>query len=336
MKTYCSSKRERSKEKKMILPDINYNVRAELYVSRFLAVLVAVLVLTFAGMTADAAVKQKQKGFATPEEAVKAIMAAARNNDDKELIAIFGPSAKDLIFSGDPVADKERREKLLKAYDEKNSLVAEKGGMVIVIGNNDWPFPIPLVKKGDIWSFDTARGREEVLNRRIGENELSTIQTMLAIVDAEREYAMKDYDGNGTPEYAQKFFSDPGKKNGLYWETKEGEEPSPMGPLVAQAKQEGYKKSGGKPIPYHGYYFRALTAQGKNATGGAFDYVVKGHMIGGFAVIATPAIYGNSGVMTFLVNHDGVVYQKDLGKKTEQTAKSIKKFDPDKTWKKVE
>ena len=189
-------------------------------------------------------------------------------------------------------------------------------------------FPIPLVKKGEVWSFDTDKGREEILNRRIGENELSTIQTMLAIVDAEREYAMKDDDSDGVPEYAQKFLSDPGKKNGLYWETKEGEEPSPLGPAAAQAKKEGYKKSGDKPIPFHGYYYRILKAQGKNAAGGAYDYVVKGKMIGGFAVVASPAKYGNSGVMTFLVNHDGVVYQKDLGKKTEQAARQHKEIRP--------
>ena len=334
MKTYGSSIRERSKEKNMIFPGINNKVLSSFYVSRFLAALVVVIVLTFAGMAADAA--DKQKGFATPEEAVRATMAAARNNDDKELITIFGPSAKDLIFSGDAVADKQRREKLLKAYDEKHSLVSEKDAMVLVLGNNDWPFPIPLVKKGEVWSFDTDKGREEVLNRRIGENELSTIQTILAIVDAQREYALKDMDGNGAPDYAQKFLSDKGKKNGLYWETKEGEEPSPLGPAIAQAKEEGYKKSANKPTPVHGYYYRILKSQGKGAAGGAYDYVVKGKMIGGYAVIATPAIYGNSGVMTFLVNHDGAVYQKDLGKKTEQAASSIKKFDPDKTWTKVE
>ena len=334
MKIYCSSIREHSKEKKMILPVINNKERSGLYVSRFLAALVAVMILTFAGISAGAA--DKQKGFATPEEAVKAVITAAKSNDDKEIIAIFGPSAKDLMFSGDPVADKQRRELLLSKYDEKNGLVQEKGNMIFVIGKDDWPFPIPLVKKGNEWFFDTAQGREEVLNRRIGENELNTIQAMLAIVDAQREYAMKDLDGDGIPEYAQKFISDKGKKNGLYWETKEGEEPSPLGPAIARAKEEGYKKSGDKPIPFHGYYFRTLKAQGKNAAGGAYDYVIKGKMTGGFAVIASPATYGNSGVMTFLVNHDGVVYQKDLGKKTEQAASSIKKFDPDKTWKKVE
>jgi len=194
------------------------------------------------------------------------------------------------------------------------------------------------VKKGNQWFFDTKAGKEEILNRRIGENELSTIQTMLAIVDAQREYAMKDLDGDGILEYAEKFRSDAGKKDGLFWVTKEGEEPSPLGDLVAGARAEGYTKAGtkDKPMPLHGYYFRLLKAQGKNAAGGAFDYVVKGQMIGGFAVIASPAKYGNSGVMTFLVNHDGVVYQKDLGKNTEKAAKAIKKFDPDKTWVKAQ
>ena len=318
----------------MMLSEIKNKVRSALYVSRSLVLLFVLLGLTLAGITAEAAVKQK--GFATPEEAVKAAITAARSNDDNELIAIFGPSAKELIYSGDAVADKQRRGEFLKAFDEKNSLVSEKDHMVVVVGNNDWPFPIPLIKKGKAWFFDTDKGREEILNRRIGENELDTIQTVLAIVDAQREYAMKAISRDGIPEYAQKFMSDPGKKNGLYWETKEGEEPSPLGPAVAQAKKEGYKKSEGKPVPIHGYYFRMLTKQGKHATEGAFDYIVKGKMTGGFAVVASPAKYGNSGVMTFIVNHDGVVYQKDLGKNTEQAAKTIKKFDPDKTWKKVE
>lgn len=320
----------------MILPEMNNRERSALGLFQFLASAVVAAVLIFEGITADGAVKQKV--FATPEDAVKAVVTAAKNNDDKELIAIFGPSAKDLIFSGDAVADKQRRELLLSKYDEKNGLVEEKGNMVFVIGKDDWPFPIPLVKKGEAWFFDTGKGREEILNRRIGENELSTIQTMLAIVDAQREYAMKDPDSEGIPEYAQKFLSDPGKKNGLYWETKEGQEPSPLGPEAAQAKKEGYKgkKSGDKPIPFHGYYYRMLKAQGKNAAGGAYDYVVKGRMIGGFAAIAYPAKYGNSGVMTFMVNHDGVVFQRDLGKNTVKTANAMKAFDPGPGWKKVE
>jgi hypothetical protein len=336
MKIYWSSIQEGSREKKTMLLEINNNLLAARYVSRLFALAVVVIVFIFVGLKADAAVKQK--GFATPEDAVKTVVTAARNNDDKELIAIFGQSAKDLIFSGDAVADKLRRERFLKAYDEKNSLVSEKGSMVVVVGKNDWPFPIPLVKKGEIWFFDTDKGREEILNRRIGENELNTMQVMLTIVDAQREYAMNDLDGDGIFEYAEKFRSDPRKKNGLYWETKEGDVPSPLGPIMVQARKEGYtgKQSGDNPSPFHGYYFRILKAQGKNAAGGAYDYVVKGRMIGGFAVVASPAKYGNSGVMTFLVNHDGVVYEKDLGKNTEQTAKAIKKFDPDTTWKKVE
>lgn len=305
---------------------------------RWFGILIASGVLLTGGIAFGKAAPavQKQKAFASPEEAVKAVITAARNNDDKELLAIFGAAAKDLIFSGDAVEDKQRRERLLKAYDEKNSIVPGNDKMVIVFGSNDWPFPVPIVKRGDQWFFDTKAGREEILNRRIGQNELSTMQTMLAIVDAQREYAMKDLDGDGILEYAEKFRSDAGKKNGLHWITKEGEEPSPLGELVSSARAEGYTKAGTKdnPSPFHGYYFRMLKKQGKHAPGGAFDYVVKGNQIGGFAVVAYPAIYGNSGVMTFIVNHDGVVYQKDLGKNTAKTAKAMTAFDPDKTWKK--
>ena len=319
-----------------MLPEMNNNERPALYVFRFLAAAVVVMILTLAGMTADAALKQK--GFASAEEAVKAFAAAMRSHDDKELLAIFGTAAKELISSGDPVSDKQRKERFVSSYDLKNSLGKEGDKMVLIVGEQDWPFPIPLVKKGDQWIFDTKAGKEEILNRRIGENELSTVQTLLAVVDAQREYAMNDRDNDGILEYAEKFRSDPGKKNGLYWETKEGEEPSPLGPLVAQAREAGYEKkqSGGKPSPYYGYYFRILKAQGKDAPGGSYDYVVKGKMIGGFAVVAYPAKYGNSGVMTFIVNHDGVVYEKNIGKNTGKIAKAMKKYDPDKTWKKAE
>jgi len=194
------------------------------------------------------------------------------------------------------------------------------------------------VKQGDQWFFDTKAGKEEILNRRIGENELSTVQTLLAVVDAQREYAMHDRDNDGIREYAERFGSDPGKKNGLYWPMMPGEQPSPLGELVADARAEGYRRSGTQqgPIPFHGYYFRMLKKQGKHAAGGAFDYVVKNKMIGGFAVVAYPAVYGSSGVMTFVVNHEGVVYEKDLGKNTAKTATEMNSFDPDQTWKKVE
>lgn len=296
---------------------------------------VLVLLMAITGMTAEAA--SKQKSFATPEDAVKAFIAALKADNDKEIMAIFGEGSKDLMYSGDPVSDKERRKKGIEAFDKKNSLVKEGEKMVLVIGENDWPFPIPLVKQGGSWIFDTKAGRVEILHRRIGENELSTIKTMHEIVDAEQEYAMVPRDGDNMVKYAGIFLSDPGKKNGLYWQTKEGEEPSPLGELIAKAKAGGYKKgSSEKPKPYNGYYYLMLNKQGKNASGGAFDYVVKGKQIAGFAVVAYPAKYGNSGVMSFLVNQDGAVYQKDLGRNTEKTAKAMKTFDPDKTWKKVE
>jgi Protein of unknown function (DUF2950) len=296
----------------------------------------AVLLITF-GLTGKsaAATAAQQKSFASPEDAVKATIQAARDNSDKELITIFGPGAKDIIFSGDPVADKERRAKFLQAYDEKNSLATQGENKILVIGKSDWPFPIPLAKKGEGWVFDTEKGRQEILNRRIGENELFTIQTMRAVVDAQREYAMKDRDKNALLEYAQKFVSDRGKKNGLYWETKAGEPESPLGPIIAQARTAGYQGKANTPEPYHGYYYRILTAQGKDAPGGAYSYLVKGKMIGGFAVVAYPAQFDNSGAMTFIVNYEGKVFQKNLGKNTAAIAQSMKDYNPDKTWAEV-
>jgi carboxylesterase type B len=218
----------------MILPGTSNKTRSALYAFRLLAASIAVVISVFAGIAADAAVKQK--GFASAEEAVKAFAAAMKSNDDKELLSIFGTAAKELISSGDPVSDRQRRERFIDEYDKKNSLARERRKTVLIIGEKDWPFAIPLVTKGGRWFFDTKAGNEEILNRRIGENELSTIQTMLAIVDAEREYAMKYHNNSSLIEYAQKFRSDPGKRNGLYWETKEGEEPSPLGELVVKAR----------------------------------------------------------------------------------------------------
>ena len=303
---------------------------------RLLAAAVILMIFIFSGVNAGAALKQK--GFATPEAAVRAFAAAMESNDENELLSIFGMAGKELISSGDPVRDKQRRETFIADYNRKNKLAQEGSRMILNVGEKDWPFPIPLVKQGDQWFFDTKAGKEEILNRRIGENELSTVQTLLAIVDAQREYAMHDRNNDGIREYAEKFGSDPGKKNGLYWTTQPGEAPSPLGELVAEARAEGYRRSGTQqgPIPFHGYYFRMLKKQGKHAAGGAFDYVVKNKMIGGFAVIAYPAAYGSSGVMTFIVSHEGMVYQKDLGKNTAKTATAMTSFDPDKTWKKVE
>jgi hypothetical protein len=281
----------------------------------------------------------KQKSFKSPEEAVKALSNAVKGNDTKELLTIFGPEGKELISSGDKVADETGREHFVKAYEEMNKLVRENDTKVILhVGNGDWPFPIPVVKKGEDWFFDTEAGKEEILNRRIGRNELNAIQVCLAYVDAQREYILKDRDEDKLLEYAQKFQSRKGKKNGLYWEAKEGEPQSPLGPLIAKAAGEGYvgKKLIGRRNPYHGYHYKILKSQGKNARGGEYDYVVNGKMIGGFALVAYPDEYGNSGVMTFIVNQDGVVYEKDLGEETEKIARAMKKFDPDKTWKKVE
>lgn len=302
------------------------------------AIIAAVIV--FAGFYQSAfAADAKQKSFRSPEEAVKTLIDAVKGNDAKELLTIFGPEGKELISSGDEVADKAGRDRFVKAYEEMNKLVNENDKKVILhVGSENWPFPIPVVKKGEYWFFDTKAGKEEILNRRIGRNELNAIQVCLAYVDAQREYVLKDRDGDKLLEYAQKFVSKKGEKDGLYWEAREGEEQSPLGPLMAKAVKEGYtgKKSGDKPSPYHGYYYKILKAQGKNAPGGEYDYMVKGKMIGGFALVAYPAEYGNSGIMTFIVNHDGVVYEKDLGKDTEKIATAMKKFDLDRIWKKVE
>ena len=294
-----------------------------------------VLALALCGAV-DAAAGPKQKQFATPEEAVNAFIAALKSNDEKTLLAIFGPEAKALTSSGDPVGDAQRRATFIADFDRKNRLAPEGAGMVLSVGEKDWPFPIPLVQTGGRWMFDTKAGKEEILNRRVGENESDTVQTLLAIVDAQREYAMKPRDRDGVRKYAEKFASDPGRQNGLFWKTAPGEEQSPLGPLAAEAFAEGYRKGQKGPVPYHGYYFRILKKQGKHAPGGAFDYVAQKRMIGGFAVVAYPAVYGSSGVMTFIVNHDGVVYQKNLGRETAKAATAMAAFDPDASWKKVE
>lgn len=314
--------------------------RTFLAVSLSFLVASAIMFVGFYQSVHAAEVKQiSQKTFASPEEAIKSLIDALRINDTKKLMAIFGPAGKTIIFSGDEVSDKTERENFVKAYEEMNKLETQTDKKkILVVGNQEWPFPFPVVKKAETWIFDTQAGKEELLNRRIGRNELNTIQTCLAYVDAQREYVIKDRDNDKLLEYAQKFLSSPGKKDGLYWETKEGEEPSPLGPFAARAVREGYtpKGHGDKPTPNHGYFYKILKAQGKNASGGAYDYVVRGRMIGGFALVAYPAEYGTSGIMTFIVNHEGVVYQKNLGKNTGKIAEAMTKYDPDKTWKQVE
>ena len=306
--------------------------RKEKWVGNWMLAAVTAGTMFFLAPSSFAATPQ-QKSFPSAEEAVKAAIAAARSNSDKEMLAVFGAQAKEILFSGDAVADKQRRARFIAAYDEKNRLATEGETTILIVGKQEWPFPIPVVKKGQVWVFDTAKGKEEILNRRIGENELFTIQVCLAIVDAEREYAIKDRNRDGLLEYAQKLASDPGKKNGLYWDAKQGEPQSPLGPIMVQARGEGYQgRPSNSPSPYHGYYFRLLTAQGKDAPSGARSYLWRGKMIFGFALIAYPAEYGNSGVMSFIVNHDGNVFQKNLGANTAAIARSMKEYNPDKTW----
>jgi hypothetical protein len=296
---------------------------------------VARLVLYAAVLSASAPSLADER-FKTPEAAVEALVAAARAADTDAIVRLLGPQGKAIVSSGDPVADKNIREQFVAAYDAKHTIEREGDGtQTLILGNDDFPFPIPLVNKDGEWQFDTPAGLDEILRRRVGRNELAAIQVSLAYVQAQKEYASLDPGGLGQHVYAQRIVSHPGKKDGLYWPTAEGETPSPLGELAAQAAAEGYK-AGAKPIPYHGYYYRILTRQGADAPGGAYDYLVKGKMIGGFALVAYPAEYGNSGIMSFMVNQDGTVYQKDLGPGTAKIAGQIDSFSPDQSWTKVE
>lgn len=282
------------------------------------------------------AARSAQRSFASPEEAAQALAAAVKANSSKAMLEVLGRDAQPLISSGDPVADQKIRDRFVHSYDEAHSLVpGQDGDTVLQIGTENWPFPIPLVKSDAGWRFDAKAGREEILDRRIGANEIFAIQACLAYVDAQREYYQRDPDHVALLHYAQKLQSSPGKRDGLYWDAKPGEEESPLGPHFARARAEGYEGAG-KGAPYHGYYFHILTAQGPAAPGGAYDYLAHGKMIGGFALIASPAKWDNSGVMTFVVNQDGVVFQKDLGPDTAKAARTIKTFNPDDTWKRVE
>jgi hypothetical protein len=304
------------------------------------ALLVGLLVIgPGSGSGAEAAAKVQQRTFASPEAAVQALVGALEKRDRAGLSAIFGPGSEVVVSSGDKVADQVARDRFLEEYAEKNSLEKVGGDKVILqVGKDDWPFPIPIVRKESAWRFDTAAGKEEILNRRIGANELHVMEVLNAYVTAQREYASRDWRGDGSHAYAQKIASTQGKKDGLYWQAGKGEEVSPLGPLAAEAAREGYAKKEGshQPVPFHGYYFRILTAQGTHAPGGSYSYVVKGNMILGFAMVAYPARYGSSGIMTFIVNQDGLVYQKDLGGNTAKLAGSMKTYDPDGSWKPAE
>ncbi len=288
----------------------------------------AVLLL---GLAAGAGAQQL---FQTPDAAVSALAAAAASGDVRAIMRVLGPEGAEIASSGDPVADGATRKRFAEAYEAKHQVVLDGDNKAtLVVGQQDWPFPIPLVLKNEAWRFDTTAGREEILFRRIGRNELSAIQTCLAYVDAQQEYAEKDRSGTGMA-YAQRIVSRPGKKDGLYWPPQAGEDESPVGEFIARAAAEGYRAGQG-PNPFHGYYYKILTRQGPKAPGGAMDYIVRGNMIGGFALVAYPAEYENSGVMTFLVNQDGIVFEKDLGRNTARTAAGMTAFNPDSTWRKV-
>ncbi len=272
-----------------------------------------------------------QKTFKTAQQAVEALIAANRDNDIAALNQILGPDASTLVSSGDETQDKNDRANFVKLYEAHHRLLSSGSGkLALVVGKNEWPLPIPLVKSNGEWRFDSADGVKELLYRRIGSNELAAIKVCRALYQAQLDYAASGHDGNAPGVYAQRFRSQPGTQNGLYWEVTEGEPESPAGPLVADADAEGYEQ--GTRHPYYGYYFRILKAQGPNARGGAKDYIIDGKMTGGFAILAYPAEHGASGVMTFMVSRHGSLFQKDLGDSTAETARAIKAFDPDLSW----
>jgi len=289
-------------------------------------------VIALAGVLELMPPAQAQQSFASPDDAANALATSVKSGMKQDILKVLGAGGEDIVSSGDDVADADARGKFISAYDTRHSVRIDGKKATLIIGADDFPFPVPLIHSKIGWAFDTAEGRQEILYRRIGRNELDTIQTCLAFVDAEDDYADKDR-GDGVGVYAQRIVSSPGKKDGLYWPSDNND--SPLGQLAAEASAEGYK-AGSEPQPYHGYYYRILTQQGASAPGGAMSYIVKGEMIGGFALVAYPADYGNSGVMTFIVNHAGTVYQKDLGEDTVARVKSMRSFDPDKTWMKVE
>ncbi len=305
---------------------------------RALAACLAVGVLLLGGLAGRPALAtsaEPQATFGTPEAAVQALLAALKNNDEQALLAIFGSEHADKLLSKDKVAAQADRQQLYEAAQEALTLRKESDDqIVLVIGRQAWPFPIPLVREGDAWRFNTIEGIEEVLDRRIGENELNAIEVCRAFITAQWQYARKIRDASGVRKFAQRLLSSPSKQDGLYWDAASDGEVSPFGPLVAEAAPH---LKGRKPgDPYKGYYFRVLTRQGSNVPGGRYNYVINGNMIAGFAMVAFPAEYGNTGIMTFLVSHHGKVYQKDLGAKTRTIAEAMKEYNPDKTWKEVE
>ena len=297
----------------------------------------ATILVLIASVVALSACARKPQEFDSPEAAAQAMVEAAKSDGNGALLKLFGKDGEPLVDSGDEVADKNARERFLERYAEANSLDKSATEFAILeVGADKWPFPVPIVSEGGKWHFDTPTGVDELVNRRVGANELDTIQSCLAYADAQREYYMRNPENGPLLHYAGRLISTDGKKDGLYWPAGENEEISPLGEGFAQARAEGYEPKDGtmKGVPFHGYIYRMLTKQGTNAPGGAYDYVVNDQLLGGFAAIAFPADYGNSGVMTFMVSHDGLVYSKDLGPDTVKLAMAVDTFDPGPDWKK--
>jgi Protein of unknown function (DUF2950) len=291
-------------------------------------------------LTVQSAVGQQgnEKTFSTPGNAALALYKAAKSNDSQTMSSIFGSNANDILHTGDAVADKNMVENFLRRYEQMHRVVVEPDHTAtLYIGAENWPFPISIVKNnGGAWYFDTEAGKTEILQRRVGTNENDAIEILHSLVDAQRDYASKPRDGDTRKHYALKFLSDEGKQNGLYWNSAANQPESPIGPLLVSATNEGYQMHQGEPSPFHGYYYRILTKQGPAAKGGARDYIVDGKLTRGFAFVAYPADYRNSGVMTFIVNQSGVVYQKDLGPRTKALATAIQEYNPNNSWERVD
>jgi Protein of unknown function (DUF2950) len=302
------------------------------------SILAAILGLTVAHAAAASA-PGPQRSFASAEDAVEAFVAALRDNQEAELLAILGPEADRVIDSGHRIADPELHQRFVALYDEKHVINQKSPGRAeLDIGPDDWPLPIPVIESNGRWTFDTQAGDQMIIDRRIGRNELSAIRTLLACVDAQPNYFDRAKKATGSGVYATRLVSTPGRRDGVYWPVVADETESPLGPLIDAAQDAGYPGElvGGTPIPYEGYYFRILKAQGPNGDGGARSYIQSGHMTGGFALVAWPAVFGSSGIMTFIVGPDGDVYQKDLGSETARIAGEMTTFDPDLTWSRVE
>jgi Protein of unknown function (DUF2950) len=312
---------------------------AVLWWSPSTGLILSVTMFAVGALSSGGAAAAGQKTFASPEAAADALAAAWRSGSKRELLVIFGPEGERLVSSGDPVAEKQARERLASSYAEEHRLETEGARkVVIILGKDEWPYPIPLVRQGTGWRFDLNAGAEQIIERRIGRNELNAIEVCRAYVEAQRDFAAKDRLSDGLHEYARRVVSSEGKHDGLYWPTsqgeEEGEEESPLGPLVAAAEAQGYSAASAEgQAPFHGYFYRILTRQGKSVPGGAQDYVVNRHLTGGFALVGFPAKYGDSGVMTFVVNQNGIVFEKNLGPNTADIARHMTDYNPDQTWK---